>query len=319
MLWDLSTDYYLHHAHPRAWTANERRQYTHWYLPEHIDTRHAPKVSHSRGPTNDKPMSYFDDYWLEYYRPLALSSFTKIFSYKMNSTLRYIPFKSAREGKYDLSPFRVRDRHEHQSPEKGNARKEVTIQEPGKEGATKRVEPRAQNGSQSGERTLPAWLQNQLDQPRTQQSILKDSAMNKEISSSISKPPKEKKTMEDKAAATQWTLDQFVTNSLNPSVTNKEAHEYQRYINHPLNLPLVVSTEVPTNPSAEIVSYVNSITAISSANMPTTDDDLDDFKEFLEVGDNPLTVTDADTAKKRYKAYRQWVKGKSLFKQRVEV
>ena len=94
---------------------------------------------------------------------------------------------------------------------------------------------------------------------------------------------KEKKALKDKSAVTQWTLDQFVTNSLNPSVADTEAHEYQRYISHPLNLPLVVTADVPPNPNLEFLGYVNSI-----------------------------------SAKKRYKAYRQWVKGKSLFKQRVD-
>jgi hypothetical protein len=31
--------------------------------------------------------------------------------------------------------------------------------------------------------------------------------------------------------------------------------------------------------------------------------------------EEPLTVTDEDGNKKRYKAYRQWLRGKSLFKQ----
>ena len=39
------------------------------------------------------------------------------------------------------------------------------------------------------------------------------------------------------------------------------------------------------------------------------------YVEMLKIGDNPLTVTEEDALKKRYKAYRKWLRGKSLFKQ----
>jgi hypothetical protein len=35
----------------------------------------------------------------------------------------------------------------------------------------------------------------------------------------------------------------------------------------------------------------------------------------LRVRENPLDVGDEDGDKKRYKAYRQWLRGKSFFKQ----
>ncbi|KAL9637363.1 MAG: hypothetical protein Q9164_002228 [Protoblastenia rupestris] len=319
MLWDLSTDYYLHHAHPQSWAANTRKRYTQWYLSEHLEARNMPVVTKPQGRLGGKSLSFFDDYWLEYYRPLALSSFTKIFSYKMNSTLRYIPFKATREGNYDLSPFCVRDRHEHQSPEKSQGRKAVSILDPEKVGKDDTTSKISQDKTIPKSPALPGWFQSQLDQPQSHQSILKEPQKEAKVAPHPSKKPdKDKKASKDKAAINQWTLDQFVANSLNPSVAGTEAHEYQRYINHPLNLPLVVSTDVPPDPNAELVSYVNSVATDAVANMHSTDDDLADFAEFLEIGDEPLTVTDADASKKRYKAYRQWIKGKSLFKQRVE-
>ena len=36
---------------------------------------------------------------------------------------------------------------------------------------------------------------------------------------------------------------------------------------------------------------------------------------FLTIAENPLTVTEEDAPKKRYKAYRKWLRGKSFFKQ----
>ena len=305
MLWDLSTDYYLHHAHPRAWAANTRKRYTRWYLPEHLQTQNITTTLQPQPLLGDKPLSFFDDYWLEYYRPLALSSFNKIFAYKMNSTLRYIPFKSTREGKYDLSPFRVREKHEQHSPEKSHARKEVIIVDPEKDAPDSSSKQLEQTEAPVKNHALPDWLQTQLDQPRIHQSILKEPSRGSKDTVPPSKPAKEKKPSEDKAIATQWTLDQFVTNSLNPSVAASEAHEYLRYINHPLNLPLVVSTDIPPNPSTKIVSYVNSIAADTVVNMQPTADDIDDIASYLEIAHDPLTVAEAHTAK-------------SLFKQRVE-
>ena len=277
-----------------------------------------PEDTKPQGYLAEKSLGFFDEYWLEYYRPLALSSFQKMFSYKMNSTLRYIPFKSTKEGKYDLSPFRVRDGHEHASPEKGQQRKEDSNTNPGKEVSG---EQKAQPGHSvpQSKRALPAWLQSQLgEQQPPQQSILKGSRAEGKDGSSQVEVGRERKILKDKSAVTQWTLDQFVANSLNPSVTDTEAHEYQRYISHPLNLPLVVTADVPPNPDLEFLCYVNSISVDAVNSMHSTEDDLADYAEFLDIGEDPLTVTEADTAKKRYKAYRQWVKGKSLFKQRVD-
>ena len=277
-----------------------------------------PEDTKAQGHLAGKPLDFFDEYWLEYYRPLALSSFQKMFSYKMNSTLRYIPFKSTKEGKYDLSPFRVRDGHEHASPDKGQQRKGVRIANTGIETSEEQKAQPTHSVPQS-KRALPAWLQSQLgEQSPPQHSILKDPHAEGRDGLSQVEAAKEKKASKDQSAVTQWTLDQFVTNSLNPSVADTEAHEYQRYISHPLNLPLVVTADVPPNPNLEFLGYVNSISADAVNSMHSTEDDLADYAEFLDIGEDPLTVTEADTAKKRYKAYRQWVKGKSLFKQRVD-
>ena len=136
---------------------------------------------------------------------------------------------------------------------------------------------------------------------------------------------------------TQWTLGQFYTNSLNPSVTSAEASEYERYISHPLNLPLVVSTETPEDSNLDFVEYL-SIAAPSTfgayksglgeggvngiggsdgdgGRWDVSEEDIAHYAEFLTVAENPLDVKEGDGGKKRYKAYRQWLRGKSLFKQ----
>ena len=317
MLWDLSTDYYLHHADPRAWHSKLRKSYVEWYTADHLVPRKMPDTTQPQGPLAGKPLQFFDDYWLEYYRPLAVSSFEKIFSYRMNSTLTYTPFKSTQEGRYDFSPFRVRTSNEHDSPSKGRSRKEVTILDPREDGLQNDSSQASLKSLQSKRPALPGWLQAQInEQSLLHQSILKDPAVDRiGDPQDDTKAPKENKPPKDKSAVTQWTFDQFVTNSLNPSVADTEAHEYQRYINHPQNLPLVVSAEVPPNTNLEFVGYVSSISPDAVANMHPTEDDIADYTEFLDVGEDPLTVTVTDTPKKRYKAYRQWLKGKSLFKQ----
>ena len=317
MLWDLSTDYYLHNAHPKAWSPHRSQRYTHWYHSKHLLPRTMPTTAEYQVQLRGKPLGYYDDYWLENYRPVALSSFTKIFSFKMNSTLRYIPFKSTKEGKYDLSPFRIRDKHEHPPLEKSHARKEVSLLEPGPDNDQQTESTMSKDMSSQGA-DLPAWLQNHLDYPQHQAGITNDVSKATDNTLQASALPREKKQAKDKAAITQWTLNQFVNNSLNPSVTLTEAHEYQRYINHPQQLPLVVSTDLPASPTAELVYYVNSVASGTMTELHPSDDDVTDFTEFLDVVDDPLTVIEADAGKKRYKAYRQWVKGKSLFKQRVE-
>ncbi|KAF8473968.1 SacI homology domain-containing protein [Kalaharituber pfeilii] len=106
MLWDLTTDYHLHHLDPRK--ARRRRSYVKWWTPCNLEKRVLPEASNPTGKYAGRPLNFFDDYWLEYYRPKAVSSFAKVFSYNLNSTFRYIPLKMTQEGKYDLSPFKVR-------------------------------------------------------------------------------------------------------------------------------------------------------------------------------------------------------------------
>ena len=314
MLWDLSTDYYLHHAHPRAWSKKNRKSYVHWYTPKHLERRKMPSVPPFRSvpPT---PLEYFDDYWLEYYRPLTVSTFGKILSLKLNSTMRYIPLKATQDGKFDLSPFRVRSGNEHESPEKERIRKEFTTTESRNEFSTN-ASPKHLLTNQ----TLPRVVRGLADAnfgspaPINRASIMIPTGTVDLNTISTAGAAGENQSKEN-ATVTQWTLDQFVTKSLNPCVADSEAYEYQRYINHPLNLPLVISTDAPPCPNMELVNYINSNSLDAITGMHSTDDDIADYNEFLIVGEEPLTVTDADPSKKRYKAYRQWLKGKSLFKQ----
>jgi hypothetical protein len=308
MLWDLSTDYYLHHADPRTWAEKKHRNYVKWYTPGFLEKRKLSPSARLHGDAGEKPLSFFDDYWLEYYRPLALSSFLRIFSFKMNSTLKYIPFRSTQEGRYDLSPFKVRTEADQDVPEKKKLKKEVTIVDPHVDHDDDGSSVKSGTTTTTKRISIQRWLQPINDKSFAHHGIMKEPNF---------EPPqaKQKLTPLDKSKAAQWTFTQVVHESLNPSVSTQEAEDYSRYISHPQTLPLVVSTETPTEINAEYLDYVNGVWQLAAMLSNPTDEDLAEYTEFLTVTENPLTVTEEDAQKKRYKAYRKWLRGKSLFKQ----
>ncbi|KAF1362993.1 polyphosphoinositide phosphatase [Lizonia empirigonia] len=419
MLWDLPTDYYLHHADPRAYLERARRDYNNWFTPSNLEPRRLPTPSHPlmlHNKTLQANIGYRDDYWLEYYRPLAISSFLKIFAFRLAS-----PNRASRDSRDGLSPSRIenlspfvpRKKQHEQISQRNNMkkgpRKGVTI-----------LDPVNETDSRQGSIMARRRQHVQLSVPDTTSSvthsILRESHYGTEIPSSapatMSSLPSLANSMSastglastvrpgfkpaDKALINQWTLKQFYDNSINPTVSDPEADEYTRYIEHPLNLPLVVSSEMPSadDPSAmEYYEYlcmteggpqaptdidessnapsglpridtdVMSIRSFQSYSRPmtstsvstpfshaptytwpqslnphphlypsftgdilpqaystprkfqTAEEDIEEFEEYLDVKENPLDVEEEDGTKKRYKAYRQWLKGKSFFKQ----
>ena len=305
MLWDLATDYYLHHADPRSWSGKPKPDYIHWYSPASLAAR---SLGPYRGPGRegrDKPVSFFDDYWLEYYRPSTLSSFQKMFPFRMNSTIKYIPFKATHDGAYDLSPFRIRNEVEGETLEKKRIKKEVTIVDPldaleGDESEAARARPGKSNSS---------WLPVIRERGPGLHGIMKDMAGETFVL------PKQKPTAQEKTRAAQWTFTKVVHESLNPSVSTQETEDYAQYISHPQRLPLVVSADAPAENDSEYKEYIHGNWQSDGLNSGGTDEDVAVYAELLEVGHNPLTVTEGDAMKKRYKAYRKWLRGKSFFKQ----
>ncbi|KAL8705168.1 MAG: hypothetical protein Q9201_001705 [Fulgogasparrea decipioides] len=311
MLWDLATDYYLHHADPKAWSQRTRKKYIQWFDPRHLEERQMPQDAYPTGTLAGKPLEFFDGYWLEYYRPLAISSFPKVFPYKANSWRKYPPLKEGQDSASEPVNSQSRLIVDHEPQDQGGSQKAVTIAVPQDAISPDQVFKEMQYSEPIPSAALSDWLQLQpIQQPQPEPT--KAATNEVHVSGSVQKAGMAPK---DKSAVTQWTLNQFVVNSLNPSVVENEADEYLRYVNHPMNLPLVVSTDDPPHPDPELVAYIRSTAPDNVAQMQPAEDDIADFKEFLEVGDDPLTVTDADPPKKRYKAYRQWLKGRSLFKQ----
>ena len=103
-LWELTTDYYLHHYAP---TQNKKnRSYLKWWTRE--DTKELPTKEREKS-------EYKGDYWEEYYKPGCYSTIQRIFSFNINSTLRYSKVSGPKESE---GPFTFRINQLPQ--EKGN-------------------------------------------------------------------------------------------------------------------------------------------------------------------------------------------------------
>ncbi|KAG6126240.1 hypothetical protein E4U28_000567 [Claviceps purpurea] len=313
LLWEISTDYYLHHIHPRDWAATRStNNYIKWYDSSHIRPRTAP------GPLVMKKLSVeaVDDYWLEYYRPATLSSFPKMFAYKMNSTIKYIPLKSTQDGRYDLSPFRVRTDPDIDS-EKHNRKADMKVAAKSTLSSGYTID---NSVASAGSSSIPIkgismhrWLQ---PGPEKSNALLDVTESHPALNGRRQDMDCSKPTAFEKSNAAQWTFTKAVHDSLNPSLNAQEADDYDRYIRHPQNLPLVISNHEPSDIDAsEYRDYVNGSWKDQGLSFTETDEELDLYHELLKIADNPLTVTDDDSTKKRYKAYRKWLRGKSFFKQ----
>lgn len=329
LLWDLATDYYLHHSDPRAWLQRKRRDYIQWYKPENLlPTIMPPRLLGPSERVHAESVQAFDDYWKECYRPNTLSSIQKVYAYRITSTQRYLPERIFAENKYDFSPF-VRRAHPHRH--KGEAPDSPKKEKDGTKRAVKIMDPfeerLANNFGPPPPLNTPAIG---LGVNEETHGILRETVYEplptlkekddkpKEVGFAEVKPA-------DKAVMHLWTLNQFHTQSLHPHVSEEERNEYAHYIDHPLNLPLVITTELPNDANADYVDYVSKAGGSSFYDADTGDgsgeaeevgeEDLQDYMDYLTVGDEGLSVLGEDGGKKRYKAYRQWLRGKSLFKQ----
>ncbi|KAL3467766.1 SacI homology domain-containing protein [Aspergillus heterothallicus] len=315
MLWDLSTDYYLHHADPRFWANKVKPNYIQWYTPENLMEREMPVL-----PTAPKePLSRYDDYWFEYYRPLAASNLKNTFHYKMNSTTRYQPPNP--DGTLNLSPFvpRITTGTQEPIPRDHRPQRSVKIKEPDPNRSSATPEPHQPSTFEKRPGIMkPSGL---LSLGGGGAPLRSTNSSHPSMNSSASLTP-------SKAQIAQMTLGHLVSDSLNPSVTAAEAEEYERYINHPLKVPLVVTSEDELAAAASIrenesnhdlLEYVNKCNVEEYTLGANAEENLADYAEFLNVSEEGLTVVQEDYEKKRYKRYRQWLRGKSLFKQRVDM
>lgn len=312
MLWDLHTDYYLHHADPRMWTAGKKNKYIKWFNPAHLEQKKVPPILPHKNISSGRPVEYFDDYWLEYYRPSTLSSFPKMFAYKMNSTIKYIPIKSTQDGRYDLSPFKVRTEGEIDSDRKKGKKDGHGAAAPSRLTSISADDASSITTDKSATKgiSLQRWLQPSPAKPETATKTIP------ETDGKATPTPKAKPTALEKSKAAQWTFSKAVHDSLNPAVNTQESEDYARYIHHPQNLPLVVSSDTPVDvDSSEYEEYISGAWQDRGLMIDDAEEDVEFYAQLMKVGENPLTVTEEDAPKKRYRAYRKWLRGKSFFKQ----
>ncbi|CCD53813.1 hypothetical protein BofuT4_P133670.1 [Botrytis cinerea T4] len=140
---------------------------------------------------------------------------------------------------------------------------------------------------------------------------------------------RKKMTPLDKSKAAQWTFTQVVSESLNPSVNLGEEEDYERYVEYPQLLSLVVGDDDHDFEGVEeYEEWVRGVGWDSGFGQggyngginggwgrEEDHEEIEEYRSFLRVAENPLTVLEEDGQKKRYKAYRKWLSGKSLFKQ----
>jgi hypothetical protein len=313
MLWDLPSDHYLHYQDPREWWENKIvPHYINWYTPEHLAERKLPDCKEK--PDVESKLAIVDDvdnYWLEYYRPLNISTFGKLFAWKLSSKPRYVnDHASTVDLTRNPSPFVPRKLPHLEPPDspgkKARKGQHVTI-----------VEPMSDDS-----RSIRSLMMRKhgFESPAPAQSTYVNQSGSNDDSTALS------------ADRSQWSLKEWWDNSLNPSVTEEE--EYAAYINHPLNLPLVTSIDPEPGEDAgahaDFSAYIargvdgakekaihTRAALLGDGEIDVDEENLADFYEFLAIMDNenPLTVTEEDGNRKRYKAYRQWLRGKSFFKQ----
>lgn len=104
-----------------------------------------------------------------------------------------------------------------------------------------------------------------------------------------------------------------------PSIITIPASKRKRYVSHPLNLPLVVTSELPADadPHFLFFDYVESRTPEAVAKMEARKEDIILYQEHVIIPDNPLSVDETDGEKKRYKAYQRWIMTGKLKQQRI--
>lgn len=256
MLWDLSTDYYLHHSDPKLFLdrTRARKSYIDWFNPSYLTPRHLqcppapPPQKHKAFGLTD-----YDDFWAEYYRPLILSTFLKVYSFKLNADTRFMTERPATASVHDPSPFIPRlDPNRMAAPDspgKKGRQHRVTILDPtetltaGRAGVDEKglhspPQMRTSNVTAGGILVHPSTPNNghgTESQSTPDRKVPLEIAQSNGISTTSATKPKDKTQMH------LWTLNQIYENSLNPAVSAAEEKEYDRWVRHPSLIPLVVN------------------------------------------------------------------------------
>ncbi|ODV91254.1 hypothetical protein CANCADRAFT_44858 [Tortispora caseinolytica NRRL Y-17796] len=106
MLWNMTTDYYLHHNNAVRISSSKRRSYRVWWTPRNLFTFPVEL----RFPAPITPLNN-NDYYDEFYKPLTLTALHSEYASRMNSSVKYLNSSVGQTLlglKGGLSPFVVR-------------------------------------------------------------------------------------------------------------------------------------------------------------------------------------------------------------------
>ena len=362
-LWELNSDYYLHHTDPR--NKVKRRHYIDWYTPEFLEPASLSAVPNL---PSERIQSLRKDWWDEYYRPTVLTSYHRLFAWNMNSTAKYHPKPSQRPLRYDLSPFSVRKTGQDleradstEGPGGGESNKALEAATPHLPSPMSVSSPKNANAKRIS--SLQKWLYPDQDEDHLEESSSKAKASadvnNGNAAHGHSRQQSTKVSTYDdgeeariiagmkefkpsnKQLKNQWTLAQFHANSMNPSVSEEEVREYERYVALPRTLGELDLVGVPKrrtvagqdiaiqhgNISDEQIRIYEEYVASGTTGPPASvypmakeiRDEMRLKEEYVAWLRSPqeitLMVTPEDYKKKRYQVYEKWLRGKSLFKQ----
>lgn len=311
MLWELSTDYWLHHAAPNTYYELTRRNYIQWFTPRFLEPLAMPVLNRCVQHKNTTDSLYNTDWWHEYYKPDTLTSFSKSFAFRVNSSTKYLP-KNAASPSLDKSPFVVRSN----TQDDGTANRTSSQSESPKAGEpSNAITPLAATSPAQANAKRIASLTQWLEESATRAPTHLPASAEKSIEAVNQKPISARFKAADKSQMNQWAPEQFYDNSLNPAVPKDQHRVYEDYL----------SREVPPLPTLNTFTdilgqtyrnYVDKTDRIANETPGHgTLADIASYERYLIMPDEPLTIQDDDWDTKRYKVYDRWLRGRNLFKQ----
>lgn len=311
MLWELSTDYWLHHAAPSAYYELTRRNYIQWFTPKFLEPRVMPVVNRRSKPKKATESLYDTDWWHEYYKPDTLTSFSKSFAFRVNSSTKYLPKNPVPPG-LDKSPFVVRSNTQDDDTASRTSKQSESpkIGEP-----SNAINPLAATSPPQANAKRIASLTQWLEESPTRAPTHLPASAGKSTEALNQEPISTKFKAADKSQMNQWAPEQFYENSLNPAVPKDQQRVYEDYL----------SREVPPLPTLNSATdilgqtyrdYVDKTDRIANETPGHgTLADVASYERYLMVPDEPLTVQEDEWDTKRYKVYDRWLRGRNLFKQ----
>ncbi|KAK9316417.1 SacI homology domain-containing protein [Lipomyces starkeyi] len=343
MLWDLSTDYYLHHGVPTG-KKPPRRSYRRWWTSIHLQQPLTQReieslekeIIMSDSIANPRLTSgYFDNYWMEYYKPKLLSSFSKVFQYNMNSTLRYLPSMVVGNSKYNLSPFEPRQLHiDHQT--KDFLEKE-RIADDRSSIISVISTRRTRKFLDIGFIDFSSKLEKRSPSPSPPETESPPSSRSDDYYSQVASLPIDN---DDGFDDTLWCyggekddrgfhseirdMTEIVGHIMKPTVANSETQEYRKYLStNPDIAPLGIAEKkalMRNQQHLDFENYIKStLPSVIDSDFVSDEDNMLYLQHVLAPEIAASMKTSDDEQSKRFRSYQIWLKGNYIAGKAVKV